>query len=118
MIPTWEGHNRPWYPFSAFLRSRYGEPAAKIALDAGFTCPNRDGTTGRSGCLFCNNEGFSPNTRGIRRSIPEQLRSGFRFYQQRRGIHRFIAYDAYTNTYGRYSRVRPLLLGNRLNFPG
>lgn len=78
---------------------RYGERVHKIALDAGFTCPNRDGRKGIGGCTFCNNESFSPNGRRPP-AIRDQIAAGRRVIAKRTGARRFIAYfQAYTNTY-------------------
>jgi len=78
---------------------RYGERVHKIAIDAGFTCPNRDGTIGRGGCTFCNNVSFSPN--GRRPSLTaSQIESGRQVIRKRTGAKKYIAYfQAYTNTY-------------------
>lgn len=81
------------------MMARYGERVHKIAIDAGFTCPNRDGSIGRGGCTFCNNVSFSPNGRkpGL---IAEQIESGRRVIRKRTGAQKYIAYfQAYTNTY-------------------
>ena len=81
------------------MMARYGERVHKIAIDAGFTCPNRDGSIGRGGCTFCNNVSFSPNGRkpGL---IAEQIESGRQVIRKRTGARKYIAYfQAYTNTY-------------------
>lgn len=81
------------------MLSRYGERVHKIAIDAGFTCPNRDGSIGRGGCTFCNNVSFSPNGRKPDH-IAEQIESGRRVITKRTGAKKYIAYfQAYTNTY-------------------
>ena len=81
------------------MLQRYGQRVHKIALDAGFTCPNRDGSKGIGGCTFCNNASFSPNGRNAP-SISSQLASGRRAIARRTRARRFIAYfQAYTNTY-------------------
>ncbi|HID46629.1 MAG TPA: TIGR01212 family radical SAM protein [Chromatiaceae bacterium] len=81
------------------LLSRYGERVHKLAINAGFTCPNRDGTKGRGGCTFCNNVSFSPNARR-EPDVLGQLASGRRVLAKRTGARRFLAYfQAYTNTY-------------------
>jgi radical SAM protein (TIGR01212 family) len=82
---------------------RYGERVHKIAIDAGFTCPNRDGSIGRGGCTFCNNFSFSPNgrqTKKFNRPIADQIESGRQVIKKRTGANKYIAYfQAYTNTY-------------------
>ena len=71
----------------------------KIAIHAGFTCPNRDGSKGRGGCTFCNNVSFSPNARR-EPAVGEQIAAGRAVIARRTGARRFIAYfQAYTNTY-------------------
>ncbi len=81
------------------LLKRYGERVHKIALDAGFTCPNRDGSKGTGGCTFCNNVSFSPAA-DSRQSLVEQVNQAKGKIFQRTRANRFIAYfQAYTNTY-------------------
>lgn len=85
--------------FGQDLLRRYGERVHKLTINAGFTCPNRDGTKGRGGCTFCNNVSFNPNAR---RPVPiaTQLENGRQVIAKRTGARRFIAYfQAYTNTY-------------------
>ncbi len=85
--------------FGQVMLARYGERVHKIAINAGFTCPNRDGTKGRSGCTFCNNASFSPNESNLR-PIPKQIEAGRRVIARRTGARKLIAYfQAYTNTY-------------------
>jgi len=85
-----------YYTFSQFLKERFKEPVYKIPLDAGFGCPNRDGTVGSGGCIFCLNRAFSPFA-GLGLAVEEQIG---RFKAHRRGPARYIAYfQAYTNTY-------------------
>lgn len=85
--------------FGQDLLRRYGRRVHKLAINAGFTCPNRDGSKGRGGCTFCNNVSFSPNARQ-QPDITEQIAAGRRVMAKRTGARRFIAYfQAYTNTY-------------------
>lgn len=81
------------------LLKRHGERVHKIALDAGFTCPNRDGSKGTGGCTFCNNVSFSPAT-GSLQNLVEQIEGAKVKIARRTGAKRYIAYfQAYTNTY-------------------
>lgn len=81
------------------LLRRHGKRVHKIALDAGFTCPNRDGSKGTGGCTFCNNASFSPAT-GSEQNLAEQIREASEKITRRTGAKSFIAYfQAYTNTY-------------------
>jgi radical SAM protein (TIGR01212 family) len=85
--------------FGQAMLARYGERVHKIAIDAGFTCPNRDGTIGRGGCTFCNNVSFSPNGRRPNQ-IADQIEAGRQVIRKRTGAKKYIAYfQAYTNTY-------------------
>ncbi|MBI2313889.1 MAG: TIGR01212 family radical SAM protein [Betaproteobacteria bacterium] len=94
--------------FGRYLRGRFGEPVHKVSIDAGFTCPNRDGTKGVGGCTFCNNESFSPATR-IARPVAEQIAAGREVIVKRTGARRYLAYfQAYTNTYGDPSHLDSL----------
>jgi len=85
--------------FGQDLLRRYGERVHKLAINAGFTCPNRDGSKGRGGCTFCNNVSFNPTARSAP-GVAEQIEAGRRVLARRTGAKRFLAYfQAYTNTY-------------------
>ena len=93
--------------FSDFLKQTLGEKVYKISIHAGFTCPNRDGTLGTGGCIYCNNQGFSPNTRRARMSVREQVDTGISYIEKRYKAKKYIAYfQAYTNTYGPYEQLK------------
>ena len=86
--------------FGTDLKRRYGERVHKVAINAGLSCPNRDGSKGQGGCTFCNNASFSPNARRPP-SVAEQLEAGRQVIRKRTGARRYLAYfQAYTNTYG------------------
>ncbi len=94
--------------FGRAMLQRYGERVHKIAIDASFTCPNRDGSKGRGGCSFCNNVSFSPNGR-TPPSITQQLAAGRQVIRKRTGARKYLAYfQAYTNTYADITRLRQL----------
>lgn len=85
--------------FGQDLLRRYSQRVHKLAINAGFTCPNRDGSKGRGGCTFCNNVSFSPNARS-EPDVLGQLASGREVLAKRTGARKFLAYfQAYTNTY-------------------
>ncbi len=85
--------------FGQSLLRVYGERVHKVAIDAGFSCPNRDGSKGIGGCTFCNNATFSPNGK-TPNPILEQIQSGRNVLIKRTGAKKYIAYfQAYTNTY-------------------
>lgn len=103
-----------YYKFSSYLRQRFGRKVYKVSIDAGFSCPNRDGKIGTGGCIYCDNRGFSYNTRLPLRSLKEQIVEGIKYGRKRLGAEKFIIYfQAYTNTYApvevleeKYSIVR------------
>lgn len=94
-------HELRIHSYGHYLRRRFGCRVSKVNVDAGFTCPNRDGSKGTGGCIYCNNVSFSPkDTRSI---IPleEQMAHGMAYHRQRLGSQKFIIYfQKYTNTYG------------------
>ena len=85
--------------FGQNLLKRYGERVHKLAINAGLTCPNRDGSKGRGGCTFCNNASFNPASRRPP-GIAQQIEAGRRVIRKRTGAKRYMPYfQAYTNTY-------------------
>lgn len=94
---------RPYYSLNDYCRETYGEKIYKIALNAGLTCPNRDGTLDTRGCIFCSAGGsgdFAVNMADYP-SVSDQLAAGIRLFRGKETGNRFIAYfQAYTNTYG------------------
>jgi radical SAM protein (TIGR01212 family) len=98
------------------LLKRYGKRVHKVALDAGFTCPNRDGTKGTGGCTFCNNVSFSPNT-DSRLDVTRQIAKARLAIAKRTRARHFIAYfQAYTNTYADIAELE-ILYRNALAQP-
>lgn len=103
-------HDKPYYSLNAYCQNTFHEKLYKIALDAGMTCPNRDGTLDTRGCIFCSAGGsgdFAVSTAG--RSVREQLQTGLSLFHEKRTGARFIAYfQSYTNTYAPPERLRTL----------
>ena len=96
-----------YYTFSRYLRNRFGCKVHKVSLDAGFTCPNRDGKVGVGGCTYCANESFSPQARRPLRSIREQMAGGMAYVRGRYKADKFLAYfQAFTNTYADVKTLR------------
>lgn len=94
--------------FGQYMLKRHGQRVHKIAINAGFTCPNRDGSKGIGGCSFCNNNSFSPNEQ-TPVSIASQINAGRQVIPKRTGARRYIAYfQAYTNTYDKVERLASL----------
>jgi radical SAM protein (TIGR01212 family) len=90
-----------YYRYSKYLRQTFGGRVYRISLDAGFTCPTRDGRLGTGGCLYCNNASFSADRSRSLKPIKDQLAEGIERAQKFRKAGKFLAYfQAYTNTYG------------------
>jgi radical SAM protein (TIGR01212 family) len=86
--------------FGPYMRQRFGTTVYKVNVDAGFTCPNRDGTLGFSGCIYCNNDSFRPSSCKPSLSIAEQVRNGIAHTRKRFRAAKFLVYfQPYTNTY-------------------
>lgn len=86
--------------YGTWLREQLGAKVQKIAINAGFTCPNRDGRVGWGGCTYCNNQTFNPDYCQTTKSITEQLEEGKRFFARKYPDMKYLAYfQAYTNTY-------------------
>jgi len=95
-----------YYKFSTFLKERYGERVQKITINADFTCPNRDGTVGEGGCIYCNNHGFNVNIRQKPISIREQIIAGIDHGKKNKRS-KFIAYfQAFSNTYATLDHLK------------
>ena len=92
--------------FGQWLRTQFPHKVQKISLNAGFTCPNRDGTKGWGGCTYCNNQTFNPEYCRTERSVTKQLEEGRRFFARKYPDMKYLAYfQAYTNTYGDTKRL-------------
>lgn len=90
-----------------YLRNKFGCRVSKVNVDAGFTCPNRDGSRGIGGCIYCDNTSFSPSATLAHISIEEQMHSGMAYHRQRLGSEKFIIYfQKFTNTYDSVERLQ------------
>lgn len=95
-INAQKGYND--YP--TYIKSVFNERVQKLSVNAGFTCPNRDGKLGTGGCTFCNNQSFNPEYCHVTESITEQLQKGVNFFAPKYKTQEYLAYfQAYTNTY-------------------
>ncbi len=105
---AWLAAGHPYFACNFFLRQRFGRRVQKISIDAGFTCPNVDGTVATGGCTFCDNRSFSPSRRLPRTGILEQIdQSIARMRLRYRGCRDFLAYfQPATNTYAPVDRLR------------
>lgn len=102
-----------------YLRQIFGSRVQKLSLDAGFSCPNRDGTKGTGGCTYCNNKAFNPSYCTPDKSITLQLKEGVCFHKKRyKGTNKYLAYfQAYSNTYAPLPKLKKLYY-EALNYPG
>lgn len=98
--------------FVGYYKRVYGERLQKLVIDAGFTCPNRDGTVGYGGCSFCDNAAFHPSYSTAGKSIAAQIDEGIEFHQVRyRNTRHYLAYfQSYSNTYAPLPRLKNLYL--------
>lgn len=102
-------HGKRYYSFDSFLKNTFGEKIYKVSLDGGFTCPNRDGTIGTGGCIFCSESGSGDFASDARLSIQDQITQGISLVAAKNPSSRYIAYfQAFTNTYAPVSRLRQL----------
>lgn len=105
----WRAAGLRYYAYNFFLRKKFGHRVQKVSIDAGFTCPNVDGTVAIGGCTFCDNRSFSPSRRVPRQKIREQIDDGIRRLKWRYTCDHFLAYfQPATNTYAPVERLRPL----------
>jgi radical SAM protein (TIGR01212 family) len=92
--------DRRYNSFGAYIKKRFGSRVHKVTVDAGFTCPNRDGTVGTSGCIYCNNDSFRPNSCRPALSVSEQVANSISYIRKRYNAEKFLVYfQPYTNTY-------------------
>ena len=118
MIFPW-GTARRFNGYSETFKKLFGERVQKITLDAGFTCPNRDGSCGTGGCTFCDNRAFNPSYNHPGKSISRQLEEGVEFHRRRyRRVRKYLAYfQAYSNTYADIETLHEIYT-EAINFPG
>ena len=113
--------------YNQVLKTEFAERVQKISINAGFTCPNRDGSKGTGGCTYCNNQTFSPEYCKPSKSISQQVEEGIAFFHHKYAAQYYLAYfQSYTNTYDKiehlkaiyeealsYPNVRGLVIGTR-----
>ena len=98
-----------YHDFGTWIRNQLPFRVQKISIDAGFTCPNRDGRIGIGGCIFCDNKSFNPSYCSHKKSVTEQLEDGKRFFAKKYPDMKYLAYfQAYTNTYDAVDKLKQL----------
>ena len=103
----WDG--KRYYSFDSYLKQSFGEKIYKISLNGGFTCPNRDGTLGTGGCIFCSEGGSGDFAPDAVLPIDKQIKESIRLISKKTDAHKYIAYfQAFTNTYAPYEKLHSL----------
>lgn len=112
------GHNRRFNAYSNYFRKLFGERVQKLSIDAGFTCPNRDGSKGRGGCTYCNNDAFNPSYCEPSKSVEQQIKEGMEFHAWRyKKPGKYLAYfQPYSNTYAKLDELKSIY-EQALQFP-
>ncbi|MEW6002130.1 MAG: TIGR01212 family radical SAM protein [Nitrospirota bacterium] len=101
--------SRRYNSFGTYIKKLFRTTVYKVNVDAGFTCPNRDGTIGTTGCIYCNNDSFRPNSCKPTLSLSEQIRNGITHIRKRYKAEKFLVYfQPYTNTYARVNELERL----------
>ena len=113
------GHERRFNAYSNYFRGIYGARVQKVSIDAGFSCPNRDGSKGSGGCTYCNNDAFNPSYCRPEKSVSEQIGEGIEFHKWRynEAISYLAYFQAYSNTYASLGKLRKLY-EEALSYPG
>ena len=107
--PSFWNNAKRYYDLKSYWLNRFGCRVHKLPLDAGFTCPNRDGNAGAGGCIYCDPRGSALRRAGELPTVGEQLRRGKEYYRRRGKMEKFIAYfQTSTNTYADLGRLRAL----------
>jgi radical SAM protein (TIGR01212 family) len=113
------GHNKRYNSYPEYFKKQFGERVQKISVDAGFTCPNRDGSLSRGGCTYCNNDAFNPSYCLPDKSVIQQIEEGIEFHAKRyRRASKFLVYfQAYSNTYASLDKLKEIY-SQALDYPG
>lgn len=112
-------NNRRFNSIADYFRLNFGGRIQKLAIDAGFTCPNRDGLKGTGGCTYCNNDAFNPSYCSPYKTVKQQIEEGIEFHRLRysRAIGFLAYFQAYSNTYGPPVKLERLF-NEALSYPG
>lgn len=113
------GHRRRFNTYSGYFKKKFGSRIQKVSVDAGFTCPNRDGSKAFGGCTFCLNDAFNPSYCVPEKTISQQIKEGIEFHKWRySGAVSYLAYfQAFSNTYAPLPRLKELY-DEALAYPG
>ena len=107
--PAFWNNTKRYYDLKSYWRNRFGDRVYKLPIDAGFTCPNRDGSVATGGCVYCDGRGSRLRQAGLLPFVSEQIAQGKAYYRKHRQAGKFIAYfQTFTNTYGPLDHLRNL----------
>ena len=116
-MPEFYGTDKRYNQFSAYLKNKFGQKVYKITLDAGFSCPNRDGTISTGGCIFCDDGGSFSRAHSNLLPVEEQVKAGVASLSEKFKAKKFMSYfQAYTNTYKPVQELEKIY-GSALNHP-
>jgi uncharacterized protein len=103
------GHQKRYNDYSSHFKRKFASRVQKIAIDAGFTCPNRDGTKGVGGCTYCNNDTFNPFYCHPEKTVTSQINEGIAFFEPKYQTQQYLVYfQAFSNTYGHFDKMKNL----------
>jgi len=106
---VWE-HNRRFNAYADYFKRKFGQRIQKLTINAGFTCPNRDGTISTGGCTYCNNQAFNPSYCNPQKSISQQIAEGIQFHETRyKKANSYLAYfQAFSNTHAPLEQLKKI----------
>lgn len=104
------GHDRRYNAYSNYFQQEFGGRVQKVAINAGFTCPNRDGTVATGGCTYCNNKAFNPSYCKPEKSVQQQISEGIEFHKTRyKNVDKYLAYfQAFSNTHASLDELKKI----------
>jgi radical SAM protein (TIGR01212 family) len=104
------GHHRRFNSYNEYFKKTFGQRVQKLSIDAGFTCPNRDGTVGTGGCTFCNNDAFNPSYCQPAKTIRQQIEEGKQFHawRYRRAVDYLAYFQAFSNTFAPLEHLKKI----------
>ncbi len=102
--------NERFFRYSRYLEQKFGFKVQKVSVDAGFTCPNLDGTISTGGCIYCNNQGFKPKYCQPTVSIADQVNHGIVFFERKRHYKYLAYFQSYTNTHTTPDTLREVVM--------
>ena len=101
--------SRRYNDFTSFIKAKFNNRVQKVSIDAGFTCPNKDGTKGKGGCTYCNNNTFNPDYCKPIKPIKVQINEGIDFFSRKYNSQKYLAYfQAFTNTYAPLDKLKKM----------